>query len=46
MRARDVMVHNVVTLQPDADIADAVKLLIEHDTVLFRCSIGVDGWWR
>lgn len=31
MRARDVMVRYVVTVQPDADIADAVKLLVEHD---------------
>ena len=31
MRAIDVMVHDVVTLFPDTDVADAIKLLAEHD---------------
>jgi CBS domain-containing protein len=31
MRARDVMVRNVVTVHPETDIADAIKLLVEHD---------------
>ncbi len=31
MRAMDVMVHDVVTVRPETDFADAVKLLIEHD---------------
>jgi CBS domain-containing protein len=31
MRAIDVMVRNVVTVRPDTDVADAIKLLAEHD---------------
>ena len=31
MKARDVMVRDVVTVKPDTDVADAVKLLVEHD---------------
>src|SRR5215831_16641668 len=31
MRAIDVMVRDVVTVRPDADVADAIKLLAEHD---------------
>jgi CBS domain-containing protein len=31
MRAIDVMVHNVVTVRPDTDVAEATKLLAEHD---------------
>jgi CBS-domain-containing membrane protein len=31
MRAIDVMVHDVVTVRPDAAVADATKLLAEHD---------------
>jgi CBS domain-containing protein len=31
MRAIDVMVRDVVTVHPDADVADAIKLLAEHD---------------
>jgi CBS domain-containing protein len=31
MRAIDVMVREVVTVRPDTDVADAVKLLAEHD---------------
>jgi CBS domain-containing protein len=31
MRAIDVMVRDVVTVHPDTDVADAVKLLSEHD---------------
>jgi CBS domain-containing protein len=31
MRAIDVMVRDVVTVRPDTDVADAVKLLAEHD---------------
>src|ERR1700756_3307333 len=31
MRATDVMVRDVVTVRPDTDIADAIKLLAEHD---------------
>jgi CBS domain-containing protein len=31
MRAIDVMVRDVVTVHPDTDIADAIKLLAEHD---------------
>jgi CBS domain-containing protein len=31
MRAIDVMVHDVVTVQPDTDVAEAIKLLAEHD---------------
>src|SRR5271166_5165209 len=31
MKAMDVMVHDVVSVKPDDAVADAVKLLIEHD---------------
>jgi CBS domain-containing protein len=31
MRAIDVMVRDVVTVHPDTDVADAIKLLAEHD---------------
>ena len=31
MRAIDVMVHDVVTVHPDTDVADAINLLAEHD---------------
>src|SRR5215468_8045561 len=31
MRAVDVMVRGVVTVRPDTDVVDAVKLLAEHD---------------
>jgi CBS domain-containing protein len=31
MKAMDVMVRDVVTVKPDSNVGDAVKLLIEHD---------------
>ena len=31
MRAVDVMVRDVVTVRPDTDVAEAIKLLAEHD---------------
>jgi CBS domain-containing protein len=31
MRAIDVMVHDVVTVRPDTAVAEAIKLLTEHD---------------
>lgn len=31
MKAMDVMVRDVVTVNPDTNVGDAVKLLIEHD---------------
>src|SRR5262249_19548246 len=31
MRAIDVMVRDVVTVSPNADVAEAIKLLAEHD---------------
>jgi CBS domain-containing protein len=31
MKAMDVMVHDVVTVKPDDDVAHAIKLLAEHD---------------
>jgi len=31
MKALDVMVRNVVTVKPDDEVADAIKLLAEHD---------------
>ena len=31
MRAIDVMVRDVVSVRPDTDVADAIKLLTEHD---------------
>jgi CBS domain-containing protein len=39
MRAIDVMVGDVVTVHPDTDVADAVKLLAEHDV----SALPVDG---
>ena len=31
MKARDVMVRDVLTVKPETDVADAIKLLVEHD---------------
>lgn len=31
MKAMDIMVRDVVTIGPEADVADAIKLLVEHD---------------
>jgi len=31
MRAIDVMVRDVVTVRPDTEVAEAIKLLTEHD---------------
>lgn len=31
MKAIDVMVHDVVTVEPDEDVAEAIKLLAEYD---------------
>jgi CBS domain-containing protein len=31
MRAVDVMVRDVVTVHPETDVAEAIKLLVEHD---------------
>ena len=31
MQAIDVMVRDVVTVHPDTDVAEAIKLLAEHD---------------
>src|SRR5262245_31600418 len=31
MKAMDVMVRDVITVKPDADVASAIKLLVEHD---------------
>jgi len=31
MRAIDVMVHDVVTVRPETDLAEAVRLLTEYD---------------
>jgi CBS domain-containing protein len=31
MKAMDVMVRDVVTVKPEADVASAIKLLVEHD---------------
>ena len=31
MRAFDVMVRDVVTVHPETDVAEAIKLLTEHD---------------
>jgi len=31
MKALDVMVRNVITVKPDDQVAEAVKLLAEHD---------------
>lgn len=42
MRAMDVMVRDVVTVHPDTDVADAIKLLAEHDVSALPV-IGADG---
>jgi CBS domain-containing protein len=42
MRAIDVMVRDVVTVHPDTDVADAVKLLGDHDVSALPV-IGADG---
>jgi CBS domain-containing protein len=31
MKAQDVMVRDVLTVKPDTDVTDAIKLLAEHD---------------
>jgi CBS domain-containing protein len=31
MRAIDIMVRDVVTVHPDTDVAEAIKLMSEHD---------------
>ena len=31
MRAIDVLVRDVVTVRPDTDVGEAIKLLAEHD---------------
>jgi CBS domain-containing protein len=31
MRAIDVMIRDVATVHPDTDVADAIKLMAEHD---------------
>src|SRR5262245_9568507 len=31
MNAMDIMVHDIVTIGPDSDVAEAIKLLAEHD---------------
>jgi CBS domain-containing protein len=31
MKAKDAMVRDVMTVKPDDDVADAIKLLVEHD---------------
>jgi CBS-domain-containing membrane protein len=31
MKAMDVMVRDVVTVKPEADVASAIELLVEHD---------------
>jgi CBS domain-containing protein len=42
MRAIDVMVRNVITVRPDTDVADAIKLLAQHD-VSGLPVVGADG---
>jgi CBS domain-containing protein len=42
MKAADVMVRDVVTITPDTDAAEAVKLLIEHDVSALPV-VDVDG---
>ncbi len=42
MKAQDVMVRDVVTVGPDTDVADAVKLLIKHDISALPV-VDVDG---
>ena len=31
MRARDVMVRDVITIGPDEDVSRAAKMLVDHD---------------
>ena len=42
MKTQDVMVCDVLTIKPDADVADAIKLLAEHDISALQV-IAVDG---
>jgi CBS domain-containing protein len=42
MRASDVMMRDVVTVHPDTDVAEAIKLLAEHDVSALPV-IGADG---
>jgi CBS domain-containing protein len=44
MRAIDVMVRDVVTVHPDTDIADAIRLLAEHDVSARRSSTRQEVW--
>src|SRR5215831_17637223 len=54
MRAVDVMVHDIVTVRPDTDVAEAIKLLREHDVSALpvlddRIEIGTEKgrpWWQ
>src|SRR5215469_238978 len=41
MNATDVMVRNVVTVHPETDMAEAVKLLAEHDVSALRVLDGM-----
>ena len=46
MRAIDVMVRDVVTVHPDTDVAEAIKLLAEHDVSALPVvdAAGQSGW--
>jgi CBS domain-containing protein len=39
MRATDVMVRDVVTVHPDANVAEAVELLAEAASMLFDAKL-------
>jgi len=43
MNATDVMVRNVVTVHPETDMAEAVKLLAEHDVSALPVLDGMDN---
>jgi len=44
MRAIDVMVRDVVTVSPETDVREAVKLLAEHNVSAFESSIERPIW--
>jgi CBS domain-containing protein len=44
MRARDVMTQEVVTVRPDADVAEAVGLMTRHDVSALPASMPIATW--
>jgi CBS domain-containing protein len=44
MRAIDVMVRDVETVRPDTDVAEAIKLLAEHDVSALPVLDAAGNW--